>query len=94
MWIAIKDKTNNIIVATGIAEIDGEIKEGIIEWVEVSKDYRRTGLGKITVNELLKRLKTMANFVTVSGDYNSPYKPIDLYQKCGFENMKIWHISD
>ena len=94
LWIAIKDKNNNRIVASGIAEFDDEIKEGIIEWVQVTKEYRRCGLGRIIVNELLNRLKKMALFVTVSGDYNSPSKPLLLYQKCGFTNTKIWHITD
>ena len=94
LWVAIKNKTNGAVIATAIAEFDNEIKEGIIEWVQVSKEYRRCGLGSVLVNELLTRLKPMAKFVIVCGDCNNKTNPMKLYQKCGFSNMKIWCISD
>lgn len=31
---------NQQIIATGIAEFDANIKEGIIEWVQVLSEYR------------------------------------------------------
>ena len=90
LWVAIKDKDK--VIATGIAEFDSEIKEGIIEWLQVSKDYRGQGIGKIIVQELLYRLKGKADFVTVSGDMNNPNNPLSLYRSCGFKDIKIWHI--
>ena len=93
LCLAIQDKDNSKIVATGIAEIDKDIKEGTIEWVQVSKEYRRKGLGEYIVRELLYRLKDKATFVTVSGDCNNPSKPNCLYKKCGFTNETIWQIE-
>ena len=93
LWVAIVDKNSDLVVATGIAEFDKEINEGILEWVQVSKEYRRCGLGSIIVNELLYRLKDKANFVTVSGDMNNPCNPLKLYLKCGFSKPYIWHIK-
>lgn len=93
LWIAIKDKKTNDVIGTIIGEFDREIKEGTIEWVEVSKDYKRKGIGYCLVCELLKRLKGKADFVTVSGDYNNQDKPILLYKKSKFEGLVIWKVE-
>lgn len=92
LWIAVADKTTKQIVASGIAEFDDEIGEGIIEWIQVSPEYRKMGFGYFVVCELLNRLKNYAKFVTVSGELNSKCNPLKLYLKCGFENKIIWNI--
>ena len=93
LWVAIIDKRSGFVVATGIAEFDKEINEGILEWIQVSKEFRNNGLGSAIVNELLYRLKDKAKFVTVSGDINNPSNPLNLYLKCGFTNPYIWYIK-
>ena len=93
LWIAVKDKTSNKVVATAIAELDSDIKEGVLEWIQVSKNYRNQGLGKYLINEILYRLKDTANFVTVSGRVDNPTHPFELYKSCGFVNPVIWHIA-
>lgn len=92
LWIAIKDETTGEIVATGIAEMDSEIGEGILEWIQVSEEYRGCGLGYFLVSELIWRLKDTARFVTVSGQCNNPSNPEKLYRKCGFIGNDIWHV--
>ena len=92
LWVAIRDTQNDRIVATGIAELDTRIGEGILEWIQVSPDYRRKGLGKALVCELLQRMKCIADFVTVSGRVNNPDHPFALYLSCGFKNPVIWHV--
>ena len=92
LWLAVKDDQTGNIVATGIAELDREIGEGILEWIQVSQDYRRKGLGRYIVSELLWRMKDKADFVTVSGQYNNPTNPEGLYRKCGFTGNDVWHI--
>lgn len=67
LWIAVTERGQNTIIASGIAEIDTDIKEGILEWIQVSPGYRGRGLGNFIVNELLWRMKGKAEFVTVSG---------------------------
>lgn len=94
LWIAIKDKRNNKIVGSIIASFDKDIKEAYIEWLQISKEYRNKGLGFVLVNELLRRLKNKAKFVTVSGDVNNPYHPLSLYQRCGFGEITIFKITD
>ena len=92
LWIAIKDKVTGRIVATGIAERDREIGEGVLEWIQVSEEYRSRGWGCCIVKELLWRMKDMAKFVTVSGQCNNPSNPEKLYRKCGFTGNDIWHV--
>ena len=92
LWLAIKDNQTNEVVATGIAEIDKEIGEGVLEWIQVSEQHRGYGLGKYVVSELLWRLKERAAFVTVSGQCNNPTNPEALYRKCGFTGSDVWHV--
>ena len=82
LWLAVKEDCRGKIVATGIAELDREIGEGVLEWIQVSKDYRRCGLGSYLVSELLWRMRKAAKFVTVSGKCNNPDYPEGLYRKC------------
>ena len=92
LWIAVKDNQTGKIVASGIAELDREIGEGILEWIQVSESYRGKGLGSFVVLELLWRLRDKADFVTVSGQCSNPTNPEGMYRKCGFGGNDVWHI--
>ena len=48
-------------MATGIAELDREIGEGVLEWIQVSKDYRRRELGSYLVCELLIKISKISH---------------------------------
>lgn len=92
LWIAVQECKSRKIVATGIAELDEQVGEGILEWIQVSPTYRGLGLGAYVVTELLTRIAKKAQFATVSGQINNPSKPENLYRKCGFQGNDIWHI--
>lgn len=92
LWLAVRDDNKGKIVATGIAELDREIGEGVLEWIQVSKDYRRRGLGSYLVLELLWRMRKEARFVTVSGKCENADNPDELYRKCGFCGDDVWHV--
>ena len=92
LWIAVRDKENGIIAATGIAELDARIGEGILEWIQVLPGYRSKGLGSFVVCELLRRMRDQARFVTVSGRMDSDSAPFSLYRSCGFTGSVIWHV--
>ena len=92
LWLAVKDDQTGTIVATGIAELDREIGEGVLEWIQVSQRHRGKGLGRYIVSELLWRMKGKACFATVSGQCNNATNPEKLYRKCGFAGADVWHI--
>ena len=92
LWIAVIERGRNEIIASGIEELDTNIKEGILEWIQVSPEYRGKGLGKFVVNELFWRMKDKAEFVTVFGKVDNPTNPRELYLACGFFGKEIWHV--
>ncbi len=92
LWIVVKSIDENEVVASGIAELDTSIKEGVLEWIQVLPSYRGRGLGKFIVRELLWRMKDKADFVTVSGKVHNPSNPKELYEACGFTGEEIWHV--
>ena len=92
LWIAVAERTGGPIVASGIAELDKRIGEGVLEWIQVSPGFRRRGLGRFVVCELLHRMRGQAGFVTVSGRLNNPGNPLALYLACGFTDPVIWHV--
>lgn len=92
LWIAVTERGSGRIAASGIAELDGRIGEGVLEWIQVSPGLRRMGLGRFVVCELLRRMRGRAGFVTVSGRLNNPDAPMALYLSCGFADPVIWHV--
>ncbi len=92
LWAAVRECESGKIAATGIAELDREIGEGILEWIQVSPEYRGRGLGTYIVSELLTRIAKTARFATVSGQVNNPTRPEGLYRRCGFVGDDVWHI--
>ena len=92
LWICLRERETNLIVASGIAECDKESGEGYLDWIQVSPDYRGRGLARAIVNELLQRLRDRANFVTVSGREDNLTRPDRLYERCGFKEKHLWHV--
>lgn len=92
LWIALRNTGSGEIAASGIAEFDREIGEGVLEWIQVSPKFRGRGLGRCIVLTLLNRMKGSARFATVSGQCNNPTNPEALYRSCGFTGNDIWHI--
>lgn len=92
LWLAVKDVRTGQIAATGIGELDRDIHEGILEWIQVSADFRGLGLGHYIVTEQLRRMSKAAEFATVSGKVNNPANPEALYRSCGFTGNDVWHV--
>lgn len=92
LWILLKEKGTQTVVAGGIADYDKEIGELILEWIQVLPPYRGRGCGQFTVNTLLSKMQNTARFATVSGKMNALSAPERLYRKCGFAGTDVWHI--
>lgn len=87
LWIIVYDKDNSSAVGCGIAELDSDVKEGVLEWIQVLPEYRGKKIGQLIVNELLNRMVGKASFVTVSGKANNPTNPEMLYRNAGLLEM-------
>ena len=92
MTVVIAEAATGCIVASGIGEIDAEVREGYLEWIQVSPEYRRKGLGTFMVKELLWRMKDGVDFVTVSGKMHDESNPEVLYRACGFTGDDVWYL--
>jgi hypothetical protein len=55
-------------------------------------EYRDIGLGTELILELINSLKNTVDYATVSGEINNPWKPENLFRKCGFVGNDIWYI--
>jgi len=92
LWLTVYDERTGRIAASGIAEIDREIGEGVLEWIQVEPSYRKRGLGRFIVQKLLWRMQKHARFATVSGKCRDASNPEKLYRSCGFVGNDVWHV--
>ncbi|MGD2248337.1 MAG: GNAT family N-acetyltransferase [Candidatus Methanofastidiosia archaeon] len=73
----------------GIGEVDSNIKEASLEWIQVLPEYRGKKIGKALVQKLLQRVHKKVKFTTVSGRYGETNK---FYKGCGFTGDDIWWV--
>ena len=92
LWVMVKEKATDKYVGCGIADFDTDVKELILEWIQVLPQYRGKKIGQLIVTELLYRMKDVASFATVSGKVDNATNPEALYRKCGFAGNDVWHI--
>ncbi len=92
LWIMVKEKATGKFVGCGLADYDTEVKELILEWIQVLPEYHGKKIGQLIVTELLFKMKGIADFATVSGKVDNKTKPEALYRKCGFVGNDVWHI--
>jgi len=92
LWVWVIDESRNTLAGLGIAELDADIAEGSLEWIQVLPAYRSRGLGKQIVCELLKRLSGRAKFTTVAGRVDNQTHPERMYRNCGFEGNDLWWV--
>ncbi len=92
LWIIAYDHVNACVAGCGIADFDPELREGVLEWIQVLPACRGRKIGQLIVSELLARMSGMAAFATVSGKVNDQTSPEMLYRKCGFVGDDVWHV--
>lgn len=92
LWIIIRNSKQEI-VAAAISELDRDVPEGVLEWIQVHESYRGLGLGKAIILTSLHYFDEKVAFVTVSGECHNVHKPDLLYRACGFEGNDYWNIS-
>jgi GNAT superfamily N-acetyltransferase len=92
LWLWVMDEKSNTPVGLGIAELDTQVPEGSLEWIQVLPAYRRRGLGQAIVQALLCRLHRHVAFTTVAGRMDNRTHPEALYRRCGFRGDDIWWV--
>ena len=92
LWVFVYEKESETPIALGIADFDKDIKEGSLEWIQVLPEKRGRGFGKALVGELLQRLESKADFVTVSGQIENNANPEAMYRNCGFTGDDVWCV--
>ena len=92
LWVMVTENVTGKYVGCGIADFDTEVKELILEWIQVLPQYRGKKIGQLIVTELLFRMEGTADFATVSGKVDNATNPETLYRKCGFIGDDVWHI--
>ena len=92
LWILAREEETGAAVGCAMGEFDPQSGEMSIEWVQVLPPFRRRGIGKILVSELLRRTPEGTRFVTVSGQVANDSNPEALYRCCGFTGNDYWHI--
>ena len=92
LWLLIREESTGNYVGCGIADLDREAGELILEWIQILPEYRGRKLGQMLVTGLLEQGKNRASFATVSGKCDNPTNPERLYRKCGFSGDDVWHI--
>lgn len=77
-WILVFEKQSKTPVAAGICIYDSKIKETEIEWLYVHKEYHGLGIGRMLINEIIRKAKDKSNLIRVGGVAD------EFYIKCGF----------
>ncbi len=90
LWIGAFD--GNKLIGSIICDLDTDLCEGIIEWLQVLPEYRGKGIASALICKALNIMKNHAEFATVSGECDNSTNPEGVYRKCGFEGSDIWHI--
>jgi GNAT superfamily N-acetyltransferase len=90
LWLWLLDDTRDQPAGLGVAELDLEIGEAAIEWIQILPDYQGRGLGRLLVRELLRRIADRAAFVTVSAQVDNRDNPGVFFRNCGFTGADIW----
>jgi len=90
LWLWIIDEDAGQPAGIAIAELDPQIREASLLWVQVFPDYQARGLGRCAVRELLRRIGGRALFTTVSGEVEDRDNPGAFFRRCGFTGQDVW----
>lgn len=80
------------LIGSIICDFDSEIREAVIEWLQVLPEYRGRGIAAALICKALRLMGDFADFVTVSGECDNITNPEGVYRRCGFEGNDVWHI--
>ena len=79
LWIFVKEKETKKPVSIGISIYDKDIHEAELEWIYVQPDHHGKGVGRMLIQEIVRRAKDKSDIIRVGGIAD------DFYVKCGFK---------
>jgi GNAT superfamily N-acetyltransferase len=92
MWLWVVHLKTGDKAGLGIAERDRQVPEASLEWIQVHPAYRKRGVGRAVVTELVRRAADHVSIITVSGEFENAHQPALLYRRCGFGGEDIWWL--
>jgi GNAT superfamily N-acetyltransferase len=90
-WFFLKDGATGRAIGLSLSGYCPEFDEGFVDWIQVLPEYRHRGLGTVLLCESIHRLQHAA-FITVSGSLEPPHGASDLFERCGFKQIRTWRI--
>lgn len=90
LWLWVVDEASDQPAGIAIAELDPQLREAAVRWVQVFPDYQGRGLGRALVQELLHRIGGRALFTTVTGIVEDRDNPGAFFRCCGFSGDDVW----
>ena len=91
-WFFLKHTQAGEIAGLAICGLCKELREGFIDWIQISQVFRKRKLGRVMVHEAIRRLSPHSDFITSSGSLNAPFAIGDLYKNCGFNQTRHWTL--
>ena len=88
---AVHEKATGECVCAGLGGIDTELKEAWFEALLIPDGHIGGSASRLLINELLRRMAPMAEFVTANAPCGSNLER--LLRKCGFTGGDIWRFN-
>jgi GNAT superfamily N-acetyltransferase len=90
LWWWLIDEASDQPAGIAIADLDAQLHEASLLWVQIFAPYQGRGLGRFMIHDLLRRIGGRALFTTVSGVVEDRDNPGAFFQRCGFSGSDVW----
>jgi GNAT superfamily N-acetyltransferase len=86
LWFWIRERGSDAALALAISTYQPSIRETYLDWIQVLPEAQGRGLGRLLVNETLRRALSTSDIVRVTGVADA------FYRACGFESRERWCV--
>lgn len=90
LWWWLIDETSDQPAGIAIADLDPQLREASLLWLQIFPAYQGRGLGRYLTQDILRRIGGRALFTTVSGTVENRDNPGAFFQRCGFTGSDVW----
>jgi ribosomal protein S18 acetylase RimI-like enzyme len=89
LWLWAVDTTNGAKAGIFITDVDPEIREANLDWIQLLPEYRGKRIGEALISETLSRLRGKADMAYVG---TLDERAARFYRKCGFDGCKSFNF--